>query len=93
MKPFTDLGSTIFSASFNMFIESIDWIKAPSKSKLKESVGDLPKLTDVESSLYIYLELLRTGGFHFDMKFPFANRRDWIDIIAETVESHYQDHA
>ena len=91
MKPFTDLGSTIFSASFNMFIESIDWIKAPSKSKLKESVGDLPKLTDVESSLYIYLELLRTGGFRFDMKFPFANRRGWIDIIAETVESHYQE--
>ena len=25
------------------------------------------------------------------MKFPFANRRDWIDIIADTVESHYQE--
>ena len=91
MKPFTDLARTIFSASSDVFIESVDWIKVPSESKLKESVGDLPKLTDVESSLYIYLELLRTGGFRLDMKFPFANRRDWIDIIAETVETHYQE--
>ena len=43
MKPFTDLARTIFSASSDVFIEAMDWIKAPSESKLKESVGDLPK--------------------------------------------------
>ena len=83
MKPITDLIG-------DMLAESMDWISVPSETDSSKSIGDLPWLTDVESSLYIYLEFLRSQKFQFDLKFPFVNSRDWVHIIAETIKMDHQ---
>ena len=51
---------------------------------------ELERLRWVESSLYFYFELLKGGRLCFHMRFPFVNRRDWMDIIAETFQMDYK---
>ena len=48
------------------------------------------RLRSVESALYFYLEFFKGGRLCFLMRFPFVNRRDWVDIIAETYQMDYQ---
>ena len=55
-----------------------------------EMIMGRERLRLVESSLYFYLELLKGGRLCFNMRFPFVNRRDWVDIIAETFKMDYQ---